>query len=239
MKAFVFISFCIMLLSIPVSGDEKIKGNTSENTEKKTEMVETVEKEDVGKNENNNIDDEQDYNLKLRNLEEKINSLKDKIFRSKQRLSILQETVLSGSIAGARLTITHNNKVGKAFKLISAIYYLDESPIFKKLDESSELEDKEITVFDGSVVPGPHHISVFLVFQGKGYGFFSYMKGYSFKMKSGHSVNIEEGNLMQVTVSPQDKGSSAKIDNRLFVSFDVARKMFEDNIADQEPSDPE
>ena len=241
MRVVVFIPFCILILFFTVvaaEGDSdetsvKKENTSSEISSENNEKREAVTIPDVKSSEgsaNEKIDNEQDYNLKLRNLEEKINSLKDKIFRSKQRLSILQETVLSGSIAGARLTIIHKNQVGKAFKLISAIYYLDEAPVFKKLDGSSELDNSEIVVFDGSVVPGPHHISVFLVYQGRGFGFFSYMKGYSFKMKTGHSVNVEEGNLMEVTVSPRDKGSSAKIDNRLFVSFDVARKMFEDTV---------
>lgn len=249
MRVGVFISFFIITLFSPVfaTGDDSDNpkvGNestpnavSSESSDKKS-VDDTADPKKAEGSESDKIDDEQDYNLKLRNLEEKINSLKDKIFRSKQRLSILQETVLSGSIAGARLTIVHKNEVGKAFRLVSAIYYLDESPVFKKLEESSELENKEIIVYEGSVVPGPHHISVFLVYQGKGFGFFSYMKGYSFKMKTGHSVNIEEGNLMEITVIPKDKGGSAKIDNRLFVSFDVSRKMFEDTVkADQEKAD--
>jgi len=249
MRVGVFIPFCILVLFFPVFATEADSDNTAVKSESTSgtapsenpEKIKVNDGADVKKtdsNESDNIDNEQDYNLKLRNLEEKINSLKDKIFRSKQRLSILQETVLSGSIAGARLTIVHKNEVGKAFKLVSVIYYLDEAPVFKKLEESPELEKDEIVIYDGSVVPGPHHISVFLVYQGKGFGFFSYMKGYSFKMKTGHSVNIEEGNLMEITVVSKDRGSSTKIDNRLFVSFDVSRKMFEDTVkADQEKTD--
>lgn len=249
MRAGFFISFFILTIFLSVFAADDDSDNTEVKKDNNPNAVVSVNSEENAaegsagekekeNNEVDNVDNEQDYNLKLRNLEEKINSLKDKIFRSKQRLSILQETVLSGSIAGARLTIVHKNEVGKAFRLVSAIYYLDEAPVFKKLEESAELEKNEIVIYDGSVVPGPHHISVFLVYQGKGFGFFSYMKGYSFKMKTGHSVNIEEGNLMEITVIPKDKGSSAKIDNRLFVSFDVSRKMFEDTVkADQEKTD--
>ena len=226
----------VLLFFMFLSGEESTVKSAENDSSVKEESVSS---DDEGEK-NKEIDSEQDYNLKLRNLEEKINSLKDKIFRSKQRLSILQETVLSGSIAGARLTITHSNQVGKAFRLVSAIYYLDEAPVYKNLEESAELNSGEIVVFDGSVVPGPHHISVFLVYQGRGFGFFSYMKGYSFKMKTGHSVNVEEGNLIEVTVSPQDKGAAVNIDNRLYISFDVSRKMFEDKIkSEQGTENPE
>lgn len=241
MRSGVLIPLCmfVLIFFMFLSGEEQPEKIVEKDSSVKEEST-PVNDENGTIKESKEIDTEQDYNLKLRNLEEKINSLKDKIFRSKQRLSILQETVLSGSIAGARLTITHKNQVGKAFKLVSVIYYLDEAPVYKKLEESSELDKDEIVIFDGSVVPGPHHISVFLVYQGRGFGFFSYMKGYSFKMKTGHSVNIEEGNLMDIIVSPQDKGASANIDNRLHITFDVSRKMFEDNIkSEQGTENPE
>jgi len=237
----------ILLLIFSLSGVEKNivddsegKGIKKDSADTESTDQDTVEKEVVKESEDvpetDNV--EQGYNLKLRNLEEKINSLKDKIFRSKQRLAILQETVLSGSIAGARATIVHKNKVGSAFKLVSVVYYLDEAPVYKKIDKPDDLKKDEIVVFDGSIVPGPHHLSVYFVFKGRGYYIFSYMKGYTFKMKAGHSFNVDEGNLMEITVTPKDKGSSVKIDNRLMVSFDVKKKMYEQK-ADKEEKDSE
>lgn len=239
---------CILLLIFSLSAVEENKADDSDGIDINKESIDTESTDqDTAKNENvkeskegedaENI--EQGYNLKLRNLEEKINSLKDKIFRSKQRLAILQETVLSGSIAGARATIVHKNKVGNAFKLVSVVYYLDEAPVYKKIDKPDDLQKDEIVVFDGSVVPGPHHLSVYYVFKGQGYYIFSYMKGYTFKMKAGHSFNVDEGNLMEITVTPKDKGSSVKIDNRLMVSFDVKKKMYEQKADDKEEKDSE
>lgn len=179
--------------------------------------------------EKNDPASDQDFSLKLRNLEEKINSLKDKVFRAKQRLAILQETVLSGALAGARCSALHVNEVGSAFDLISVLYYLDEAPIFKWVEGGPELKP-ELTVFDGSVVPGPHHLSVYLVFRGRGYGIFSYMEGYTFKLKAGYSFNVEEGQLVEVTAAAKDRGSVVKLDNRLYISFDIDKKVFEQKV---------
>lgn len=238
-KIFGMISILLLIFSLSSVEKNIVDNPEGKNTKKALSDAESndqdvvekeVAKESKEVEETENI--EQGYNLKLRNLEEKINSLKDKIFRSKQRLAILQETVLSGSIAGARATIVHKNEVGNAFKLVSVVYYLDEAPVFKKIDKPEDLEEDEIVVFDGSVVPGPHHLSVYFVFKGRGYYIFSYMKGYTFKMKAGHSFNVDEGNLMEITVTPKDKGSSVKIDNRLMVSFDVKKKMYEQKADD-------
>lgn len=222
-----------LILLSSVFADENDQKPLIVKSDKNTDQVVDEGDKDKDKDKNKNKEDgsaenEQDYNLKLRTLEEKINSLKDKIFRSKQRLAILQETVLSGTIAGSRATVIHKNEVGKAFKLVSAIYYLDEAPVYRKIDAPDELNKKEIVVFDGSIVPGPHHISVFYVYTGKGYGLFSYMKGYTFKMKAGHSFNVEEGNLVEILISPKDRGGSYKLDNRLFTSFNVVKKIFEE-----------
>jgi hypothetical protein len=168
-----------------------------------------------------------EYDIKLRSLEEKINSLKDKIFRSKQRLAILQETVLTGSIAGSSVAVIHKNSVGSIFKLISAVYYLDDAVIYKKIDAPDELAKKEIRIYDAAVIPGPHHLSVYYIFRGAGFGFFSYMKGYSYQLKSGYSFSVDEGNLVEIVASPMDNGATFNIDDRLYVSFTMSRRMFE------------
>ena len=57
-------------------------------------------------------------------------------------------------------------------------------------------------------------------------------------MRAGHSFNVDEGNLMEITVTPKDKGSSVKVDNRLMVSFDVKKKMYEQK-SEKEKKDSE
>lgn len=179
-------------------------------------------------------DDEQGYNLKLRALEEKIDSLKDKIFKSKQRLAILQETVLGGTVGGSTVTIIHKNDTGSLFRLVSAVYYFDDKPVFKKVDLPEELEEKEIQVYDSAVVPGPHRVSVYYVFTGKGYGFFSYMKDYSVKITADHSFTLEEGDIVEVEVAAVDKGNMHNFDNRIGVSFSVNKNTFENRDSAQE-----
>ena len=157
-----------------------------------------AEVKEPAKTSSGKAEDEQGYNLKLRALEEKIDSLKDKIFKSKQRLAILQETVLGGTVGGSTVTIIHKNDVGSLFRLVSAVYYFDDKPVFKKVDLPEELEENEIQVYDTAVVPGPHRISVYYVFTGKGYGFFSYLKDYSVKITADHSFTLEEGDIAEV-----------------------------------------
>ena len=41
-------------------------------------------------------------------------------------------------------------------------------------------------------------------------------------------------NLVEITVSPKDRGGSHKLDNRLYTAFNVAKKMFEEKESSEE-----
>jgi hypothetical protein len=147
------------------------------------------------------------YAVRLRDLEQQINELKEQIFRSKARLSLLAETVLSHVIAGAKAVLIHRNEMGSSFKLVKAVFTLDGAPIFNKVDEEGNLGDQEErTIFDGSIVPGEHNLSVNLEYRGHGYGIFSYLKGYRFKVRSSHAFTAGEGKTITVKVVGYERG---------------------------------
>ena len=113
------------------------------------------------------------YAVRLRDLEQRINELKEQIFRSKARLSLLAETVLQGVVAGAQTTIVHENKMSCSYKLVKVVYALDGAPIFNRADEEGGLSEKtEFDVYNGSIVPGEHTLTVNLEYRGHGYGIF-------------------------------------------------------------------
>ena len=141
------------------------------------------------------------YTVRLHDLERRVNELKEQIFRSKARLNLLKETVLHGVIAGARAVITHRNEMGSMYTPIRYVYALDGQEIYSKTDESGKLGDqKEIEVFNGSITPGNHTLSVQMIYQGNGYGVFSYIKGYKFTVKGSHTFTAAEGKQTQLKV---------------------------------------
>jgi len=151
---------------------------------------------------------DESYNLKLRSIEERVNQLKEKIFQSKARLIQLQEVVLHGSITGSKAVLVHKNEMGSSFQLFSVQYALDGAPIFNRVDSGAgELNDlQEIEIFNGGIGPGNHQISVYLEYHGHGFGIFSYLKGYKFKIKSSYTFNAEEGKLTRIEIVGYEKG---------------------------------
>lgn len=147
------------------------------------------------------------YAVRLRDLETRISMLQEQIYRSKARLSLLSESVISGVIAGSKATVVYRNEMGSSFKLVRAVFALDGAPVFSRTDEEGDLNDQEeIELFTGSIVPGEHTLSVNLEFRGHGYGIFSYLKGYRFKVRSSHAFTAVEGKLIQLRVVAYEKG---------------------------------
>src|SRR5581483_10462210 len=120
----------------------------------------------------------------------------------------LKETVLHGVIAGSRAVIVHRNEMGSMYQPIRYVYALDGAEIYAKSDDSGKLgEQKEIEIFNGSLVPGNHTLSVQMVYQGNG-AIFTYLKGYKFTAGDGKQlqlkvVGFEKGN--PVTTDPKDR----------------------------------
>ena len=166
--------------------------------------------------------------VKLRGLEERVNELKEKIFRSKARLVLLQEAVLHGTITGARAVLVHKNEMSGSFKLEQVQYFFDGAPIYNKQDAendpkgSKEIQNDEFEIFNGSIVPGSHEVSVSLVYRGNGYGVFSYLNQYVFKVKNSYVFTAEEGKQTTVKIVGFEKGGLAtELKDRPAVRFDV------------------
>ena len=142
-------------------------------------------------------------------MEEQVNDLKEKVFRTKARLLLLQESVLGGGSVsqGAKAVIVHRNEMGSTFYLESAAYALDGAPIYTKVDVEGDLDKKEeFEIFNGHIVPGQHQIAVKLQFRGHGFGLFSYVEGYKFKVQQSNTFEAEPGKVTTVKIVAYEKG---------------------------------
>jgi hypothetical protein len=147
------------------------------------------------------------YAVRLRDLEQRIDELKEQIRRSHTRLSLLTDTVLSGGVAGSRAEIQFQNEMSNAFMLVRALIVLDGAVQYNKSDESGALaEQTQIPIFTGAIPPGDHILQVLLQYQGNGYGVFSYLKGYHFDVRSSHSFTAVEGKAVSLQLVAYEKG---------------------------------
>jgi hypothetical protein len=170
---------------------------------------------------------EEQNELKVRSLEERVTDLKEKIFRTKNRLMNLQEMVIGGDITtGAKAVLVHRNEMGSSFYLESVTYALDGAPIYTKVDVDGDLEKREeFEIFNGRVVPGNHQVTVQMVYRGHGYGLFSYLEGYRFKVQSSYTFDAEPGKVAVIKVVGFEKGGlTAELKDRPAVRYDVKKE---------------
>jgi hypothetical protein len=163
------------------------------------------------------------YTVRLRSLEKNVNELKEQIFRTKARINLLKETVLGGVIGASRALIRHKNEMGSSYRLIQATYALDGVQIFSKADESGRLSEMtEFDVYNGAIQPGSHTLSVVMLYQGNGFGVFSYLKGYKFKVRSSYNFVAGEAKTTGISVVGYEKGNlTTDMNDRPQVDFRV------------------
>jgi len=161
------------------------------------------------------------YTVRLRGLEKNVNELKEQIFRTKARLNLLKETVLGGVIGASRALIHHKNEMGSSFRLVKAAFALDGVQIAAKSD-AGLAELQEFDVYNGAIQPGSHTLSVALVYQGNGFGVFSYLKGYKFNVKSSHTFVAGESKSTNITVVGYEKGNiTTQLSDKPAIDFRV------------------
>ena len=166
--------------------------------------------------------------LKLRQLAELVEDLKNKVTATKFRLQLLKEamTAEKETIGGAKITIQHLNKMGGAFKMVRLRYMMDGKLIASYSDAGEKdrevLSKKEITIPVGHVSPGNVRITVFITYQGNGYGVFKYVKEWKWEINNSYSFNVEPGKDYTLEVKGVEKGGwTTPLDQRPSIVFQL------------------
>lgn len=147
--------------------------------------------------------------MRLRELEARVEELKERIRRSHARLSLLSESVLGAGIGGARAEIQLQNEMSSAFRVTRVLVLLDGVVQYNREDQRGELaERREIPVFNGAIEPGDHTVQVSVHLRGHGYGVFSYLRGYSFDLKQERSFNVSTGKTIELSAVIWEKGDA-------------------------------
>jgi hypothetical protein len=167
--------------------------------------------------------DQGNYTIRMKSLERNVNELKEQVFRTKARLSQLKETVLGGVIGASRGVIRFRNEMGNSFRLVQAVYALDGVQIYSKSDDSGQLgEMKEFDIYNGAIQPGSHTLTAQLRYRGNGFGVFSYLKGYTWNVRSSQTFVAGEGKATIVTVVGYEKGGmTTSMEDKPAIEFRV------------------
>jgi hypothetical protein len=161
------------------------------------------------------------YNRELRTVEQDVTRLKERVFRSKATLQLLKELVVEGASLGARVTIHHVNQMGPSYTIESIQYFLDGRNVYSNADFEDGLDHlRDVRVHEQSVPPGPHTLQVQYALRGNGFGIFSYLRTYSFKVQSSFDFEVADGMGISVRViADEHKGLTRTFMDRPNVKY--------------------
>jgi hypothetical protein len=177
---------------------------------------------------------DEEYRLRMKQLESSVAELKEQIFRSKAKLTLLTEQVQGGSGAGSRIVITHKNQMGGNFLLVEVDYFLDGTPLWQEVDDAGTklTPKKEYPLWDANIVEGAHTLTVELKYKGNGSGAFQYLAGYQWKLKDAITFTAEPGKQVTIDVVAFEQGGfTTEMTER-------PKIRFEKNVAIDTPRKP-
>lgn len=147
------------------------------------------------------------YQVRLRDLEQRVDELKEQIRRSHTRLSLLSDTIMAGASGGGRAEVEFHNELSGAWHVVEAVFVLDGAVQYKKSDDSGVLaKQKKIPIFSGTIPAGDHTLQVMLKLRGHGFGVFSYLRGVEAKVTSDHSFTLSEGKILELSATAWEQG---------------------------------
>lgn len=169
------------------------------------------------------------FNRELRTVEEEVGRLKERVFRSKATLQLLKELVVEGATLGSRVVLWHLNKMGAAYTMESIQYFLDGKNVFTRVDPNGSLDElRRIKLHEQTIPPGSHSLQVHMVLRGSGFGVFSYLKTYSFKVHSSYNFEVEDGSQTTVRVIANEKTGRPFVERPSISYEEVAESLREE-----------
>ncbi len=162
------------------------------------------------------------YEARLREIEERVVGIKERIFQTKTRLLLLREQIIDNVIAESRAILRHRNEMGSFFELEEAMYFLDGKKIYYQDNRGDMLEKRrDFEIYNGSITQGNHTLSVELKYRGSS-NVFTYLKGYEFKLKSSYTFYAAKGRVTEVAVIGFERGGvGTDLEDKPYIRYEV------------------
>lgn len=164
-----------------------------------------------------------DLDHELRTVEEQVDALKERVFRSKATLQLLQEIVAEEPDSGSKGVFWYENALGRTYTVERIAYLLDGETRFSKEDTTGALNaTRELKVVEGPLAAGTHNLLVEVRVRPTGFGLFNYAKSYTIDVRSSYSFEAELGKTCSVRSVLNDKGGSARtLEDRARIDFEL------------------
>lgn len=147
------------------------------------------------------------YRVQLRDLQRRIEELKERIRQSHSRLSLLSDSIMTGVDGGGSVNIQFENDLSGAWRIVELVVVLDGVVQYKKIDSTGALSaQKVIPIFSGSLGKGEHVVQVQMKLRGHGFGLFSYLRGLDATVRNDYAFSMARGKATDLRVIAWEQG---------------------------------
>ena len=168
-------------------------------------------------------EDATDFNKQLMNVENEVNDLKERFFKSKATLRLLKESIVQGAIQGAQVNVWYQNELSNSYVPQSILCKIDGKEFSTNPTEASSdlASQKEYKIISTNLSSEQHNIEVVVKLNGNGKGLFSYVNKYSFEVKGGTTFTPKQGDECTLYVKLlEKKGFAISFLDKPTISFE-------------------
>jgi|GEM_PF-2429397 len=125
--------------------------------------------------------------------------------------------------APATVLLVFHNEMGSAFGIKTVSWTVDKGEEQQMPDAAARAnKDGDVVLLSGALPPGDHLVDITLLYKGTGYGVFSYLKGYQFRLTTKHLFQTAPGKEAVIRVVGFEKGNlTTEIKDRPAIRVDA------------------
>lgn len=146
------------------------------------------------------------YQNEIKEFDKIIDQINQDIKKEKKDISFLKNSLINNEISASKLVVKLINKDDGYFKITKVKITMNGNNILTK----DSLGKKELTIFNESSSPGLYTFNFDLYVEGAGYGIFTYMKSYKFRIKRTVKVKVHDIGKSKLKIIIYKKGEDSK-----------------------------
>lgn len=163
------------------------------------------------------------FNKQLMDVENEVNDLKERFFKSKATLRLLKESIVQGAVQGSKVKVWIRNNLGSGYVLDGNIQFSIDGVDFPTAggDDVMLSSQKEYEILEKEITPAQHSVEVKVSLRGNGRGLFSYINKYSFTVNRVGTFIAKQGEECQLIVELfEKKGFGVSFLDKPQISFE-------------------
>ena len=146
------------------------------------------------------------YRSEIKEFDKIINQINKDIKNEEKDINFLKNSLINNDISASKLVVKLLNKDDGYFKITKINITMNGNNILSK----ETLNQKELTLFNEPSSPGLYTFNFDLYVEGAGYGIFTYMKSYKFRIRKKVEVKVHDIGKSKLKIIIYKKGEDSK-----------------------------